>query len=264
MSDINYIENSAIENFLGMNIGYIMDFTTDKLQEFVIDVTGCDILSEKYKYRTNSNVNRLRRFMKIESNYLNGCLLSAFCDLWASKLHVGEFQYGLFSSKNRERFYNECIKIADRLKEQGIVDHLDIIRPNSDDKNFELLAKSIKESIEKNEPEVALDRLHTFVIKYFRQLSDNHGINHNKDEPLNSLFGKYIKYLDSVGQIDSKMTEKILKYSISIMDAFNDVRNNKSFAHDNKILNYEESILIFNNITSTLKFIDVIENKIKN
>jgi hypothetical protein len=28
-----------------------------------------------------------------------------------------------------------------------------------------LLAKSIKESIEKNEPEPALDRLHTFVVK---------------------------------------------------------------------------------------------------
>jgi hypothetical protein len=43
---------------------------------------------------------------------------------------------------------------------------LEALKPNSDAKDFELLSKSIKESIEKNEPEAALDRLHTFVIKY--------------------------------------------------------------------------------------------------
>jgi hypothetical protein len=58
------------------------------------------------------------------------------------------------------------------------------------------------------------------------------------------------------------MAEKILRFSINIIDAFNDVRNNKSFAHDNPILNYHESILIFNNISNTIKFIETIENKI--
>jgi len=41
------------------------------------------------------------------------------------------------------------------------------------------------------------------------------------------------------------MTERILKSSISILDAFNDVRNNKSLAHDNPVLNRNESLLIF-------------------
>ena len=45
------------------------------------------------------------------------------------------------------------------------------------------------------------------------------------------------------------------------MDAFNDVRNNKSFAHDNPILNYSESVLIFNNVTNSIKFIEIIEDK---
>lgn len=58
------------------------------------------------------------------------------------------------------------------------------------------------------------------------------------------------------------MAEKILRFSINIIDAFNDVRNNKSFAHDNPILNYHESILIFNNISNTIKFIETIETKI--
>ncbi len=32
------------------------------------------------------------------------------------------------------------------------------------------LSESIKDSIEKNLPEIALDRLHTFVMKYIREL----------------------------------------------------------------------------------------------
>ena len=55
------------------------------------------------------------------------------------------------------------------------------------------------------------------------------------------------------------MTERILKSSISILEAFNDVRNNQSFAHDNPILNYNESILIFNNVSSVIKFMESIE-----
>jgi hypothetical protein len=58
------------------------------------------------------------------------------------------------------------------------------------------------------------------------------------------------------------MTEKILKYSIHVIEAFNDVRNNRSFAHDNQILNYSESVLIFNNITNSIKFIETIEKEI--
>ena len=57
------------------------------------------------------------------------------------------------------------------------------------------------------------------------------------------------------------MTERILKSSISIIEAFNEVRNNKSLAHDNQLLNNRESILIINNIINTIDYIESIESK---
>ena len=57
------------------------------------------------------------------------------------------------------------------------------------------------------------------------------------------------------------MTARILKYSTKILDSFNDVRNNRSLAHDNPILNYHESVLIFNNVSSAIKFIESIEKE---
>jgi len=50
-----------------------------------------------------------------------------------------------------------------------------------------------------------------------------------------------------------------LKSSISVLESFNDIRNNKSLAHDNPILNYSESVLIFNDISNVIKFIEAIE-----
>ncbi len=65
--------------------------------------------------------------------------------------------------------------------------------------------------------------------------------------------------VDKNGIIESEMTKRILKSSISVLEAFNDVRNNKSFAHDNPVLNYNESILIFNDISNVIRFLETIE-----
>jgi hypothetical protein len=57
------------------------------------------------------------------------------------------------------------------------------------------------------------------------------------------------------------MTRRILKTSISLWDAFNPVRNDKSFVHDNPLLNYDESMLIFKNISALILFLESIEKK---
>lgn len=100
------------------------------------------------------------------------------------------------------------------------------------------------------------------VVKYMRVLCQRHGIKTEKDKPLHSLIGEYVKRLKDRGYIESEMTERILKSSISILEAFNRVRNDQSFAHDNQLLNYDESLLIFNHITSTISFIEAVERRI--
>lgn len=258
MADLTFIERANIEKFLGMKTGWVMDFTDRTFQEFIGEAVGLDIDSEKYHYASNSKANRLRQFIKVESNYTFGKLLSAFCDYWLSKVNTGEIDY-----RDDENLYKECVRIAERLKQESIVEHIDAIQPNVEDRDFKLLAKSIRESIDKNEPEAALDRLHTFTLRYLRELCDKHQISYAKTDSLNAVFGKYVKFLIDNKHIVSEMAEKILKYSINVIEAFNDIRNNKSFAHDNPVLNYPESILIFNNVSNTIKFIETIEERIK-
>lgn len=76
---------------------------------------------------------------------------------------------------------------------------------------------------------------------------------------LHSLLGEYIRRLEAEGAIESQMTKRILKSSIANLEAFNSVRNERSFAHDNPLLNYEESLLIFNNVVSGIRFLQALE-----
>jgi hypothetical protein len=150
---------------------------------------------------------------------------------------------------------DDCWKIASRMMRDTPVAELDALTATVDERDFETVAQHVREAIEKNQPEAALDRLHTFVIKYVRTLCEQRGVEVNRDKALHSIFGEYVKRLRDAGHLESLMTERILKSSISVLEAFSDVRNNKSLAHDNPILNYEESLLIFNHVASSIRFI---------
>ncbi len=141
---------------------------------------------------------------------------------------------------------------------------MDALTAMTAEKDFEALAKEVRETIERNQPEAGLDRLHTFVIKYIRSLCAERGLTVTRDKALHSLFGEYVKKLREAGHIESVMTERILKSSISILEGFNHVRNDQSFAHDNPVLNYDESLLVFNYVTSSLRFLRTLEYRIRN
>jgi hypothetical protein len=154
-------------------------------------------------------------------------------------------------------------RIVARLTQNSPVPELDALSAVADERDFETIAKAVRESIEKYEPEAGLDRLHTFIIKYVRLLCEQRGIPVIRDKALHSLFGEYVKRLRDGGHIESDMTARILKSSISTLEAFNDVRNNQSLAHDNSLLNYDEALLIFNHVASLIRFLRNLEGRLK-
>lgn len=259
MADLSRLEKLKLENIFEMNDGYVLDFSNKTFNNFIFETINIELYSDKYADNGESKANRLRTIWQKENNYLVGKLTKEMLDYWKDTVMI----YKQITEKQQIHF-EECYKIANKLSEDNIVEEIEVIRINQDDKDFSLLAKSIRESIEKNEPEVALDRLHTYVMKFIRKLCQNHEIGTTKEESLNAIFGKYVKFIVSNEKVESLMTERILKYSIHVIEAFNDIRNNKSFAHDNPILNYSESVLIFNNVTNSIKFIETVEKQLKN
>lgn len=250
MSDLTAKEKRAFEKFLGMSSGYVADFSNRTFEEFVLDTVSKEIYDSKYDYASGSKANRLRAFWNVEPNHVVGMLLAALVEYCGEEI-----------AEVDEPLRDECYRISQRLKQSAPVADLDAISSNAAGKDFESLAKAVAGAIDRNEPEAGLDRLHTFVVKYVRVLSEQRGIDVKRDKPLHSLFGEYIKQLDNDGLVKSEMTRRILKSSISTLESFNRVRNEQSFAHDNPILDYDESLLIFNHVASAIRFIQSIERR---
>ncbi|MBU2551101.1 MAG: abortive infection family protein [Proteobacteria bacterium] len=251
MSDLTFNEKRKLERLFQMGDGYVLDFSNRTFTEFVAESTGRDIYGSRYDYASGSKANRLRSFWKQESNYLVGKMITDMLE-YCRPTEDDPARYSLFK---------ECERIADRLSKDFPVEGIEAITPEGTEKGFEVLAREVRGYIERNEPEAGLDRLHTFVIKLIRTLAEKRGVKTDRSKPLHSIFGEYVKSLRSAGLIESEMTERILRTSISIMEAFNRVRNEESLAHDNPILNYDESLLIFNHVCSAIRFIRALEKR---
>lgn len=249
MSDLTFIEKKKLEKLFQMGGGYVLDFSNRTLAEFVLESTGRDIYDPKYDYASGSKANRLRAFWTQEPNHLVGMLIRDLLDY--CRPAAGD--------PDKDRLFAECERIARRLQQSAPVEALDAITAQGSERGFEVLARAVRDSIEKNEPEAGLDRLHTFVTKLIRTLAGKRGVAIDRDKPLHSIFGEYVKALRKAGLVESEMTERILKSSISTMEAFNKVRNEESLAHDNPTLNYDESLLIFNHVCSAVRFIRALE-----
>jgi len=253
MAEITAFERRKLEKVLGMGDGYVLDFSDRTYAEFFLDFR-VDIDAPEFRVGGGSKAKRMRTFWEIAPNHTVGKVLD------------GLVSYGLQIDRlgdSNPALVDDCIKIAQRLLSDQPVADVEALTAIADERDFEVVAQHVREAIEKNQPEGALDRLHTFVNKFIRVTCEPHGITIGRDKPLHSVFGEYVKALRASGHLESAMTERILRSSISVLEAFNDVRNNKSLAHDNPILNYDESLLIFNHVASSIRFIKSLEAKIK-
>lgn len=253
MSDLTGIERRRLEALFSMGSGYVLDFGDRTFAEFFDEHLRIDIDAAKYREKGGSKANRLRAFWTLESNF-------AVARSIEEMIRYGDSESCLCQGVTHEQI-DECWRIAQRLKQGLPVAELDALTATTDEKDFEAVASHIRDLIEKNQPESALDRLHTFVIKYVRTLCELRGVEVNRDKALHSIFGELVKKLREAGQLEAAMTERILKSSISVLEAFNDVRNNQSLAHDNPILNYEEALLIFNHVAASIRLIKALEDR---
>jgi len=251
MSDLTSTERHKLEKLLGMGGGYVLNFSNRTFDEFFFESIGRSIYDPQYDYGSGSKANRLRGFWKVESNSLVGKVMADMLD------HA----LGLEWLKSDDPRLEECRRIVARIRADAPVVEIDALAAPTDERDFEAVSRAVRDAIEMNAPEAGLDRLHTFVIKYVRSLCERSGITITREKALHSLFGEYVKFLREKGYIDSEMTSRILKSSISTLEAFNDVRNNQSLAHDNPILNYEEALLIFNHVASSIRFLKSLERR---
>lgn len=146
-------------------------------------------------------------------------------------------------------------------KEMDRIEGLDALSSDETDNNFDLLAKEVWSYIESGEPELGLDRLHTYVVRFIRNLYRSHFKKEaSREATANNLLGEVANDLKKSGKIKSRMAVEILKSSARVLEEFNHVRNNQSLAHDNsELVGRDEAYFIYQGIAASIRFLKMLD-----
>lgn len=259
MSSLSFPERKSLEHALGMGSGYVAGFTNREFQEFVHDVLGIDVYDDKYSRNGQSKAIRLRAVWSLEDDNDVATLLEAFHEHWEvirSPDAPWEPPPALRTAANRLRERNpEHVVDALASHEVGRV-----LRGAVSGPTFSALVQAVREAVAVGEPSSALDRLHTYLVRLFRQLCAKHGVELVGTPPLNAIAGQYFRHLRESGKTESRMAQSILSSSVRVLEDYNDVRNNWSLAHDNPALSVAEANLIIGDIVNLVRFITDVED----
>ena len=149
MSNLTKKEKRKLEALFDMASGYVLNFSNRTFEEFLSEF-HIEIYNDKYAINGDSKAQRMRAFWDLETNYLVGTLIKELIDYGLDE--------NLFTNVE-QNLIDDCLKISQRLISEQKVCEADSIKAIKSEKNFELLVKEIRQAIESNEPEKALDRL---------------------------------------------------------------------------------------------------------
>lgn len=252
MASLKRSEMRVFDDAFDMNGGYVLDFSDRTMAEFFQDEFGIDIYQEKYRFNGTSKAKHLRAFIETEDEYTVAKVARA---LWQYRENLSRY-HGNAAEANalKTRFFD----LVSRIEGNGAVARTDALDRFKRDETLEELIAAIERDIAANKPAAALDRLHTYCMKKFAHLLEERSIAWDREDPLQSRVGKYVKALEAERDV-REITRRIVKSAISVFEQFNDIRNNRSFAHDNDLIDQAEARFIFDAISAFLRFIKSVE-----
>lgn len=248
MVSLKRSEMRVFDDAFDMHSGYVLNFSDRTMAEFFEDEFGIEIYQQKYAFNGTSKAKHLRAFIEVEDAYTVGRVARA---LWKYRESLPLYQRPDAAAETVKRNFFDLL---DRIESGGGVPSTDAIERFTRDETLEELIAAIERDIRANKPAAALDRLHTYCMKKFSHLLDERDIAWDRSDPLQSRVGKYVKALEQERDI-REITRRIVKSAISVFEQFNDVRNNRSFAHDNDLIEQAEARFIFDAISAFLRFI---------
>lgn len=111
MTKLKESERVILEKLLGMQDGYLLNFTNLKFQQFISNNFGKDIYSDKYSIYGDSKAKRLRAFWCLEDDLVVGKLILELLEVWRSELLIE----GKEITQSNKLLYEKSKLIANRL-----------------------------------------------------------------------------------------------------------------------------------------------------
>ncbi len=247
------------EGLFGMDSGYVLDFSNSTFARFIAETINLDIYDGDGYQEYCSKANKLRQIWSKEPNAVVGKLMDELLNYYED--YHNRMEEPLSEQQNKT--INELRTVTKKLMGTDITINL----PHKSEETLQTLMEDINDSLARNKPTLVLDRLHTFATKLLRQACIDNDINVLDGKgnylPLHSLAGMLKKKYEKDQIFESSFTLRALQNSISLFDSYNDIRNTKSYAHDNEILNSIEADFVVRAMANVITFIDKIETNRK-
>ena len=249
MVDLKRSEISLIENFVAWprGFGYVLDYSDRTFVEFFEDEFRVEIYVPAYHDRGNSKRHHLISFCLKESAGIVTRVLRTLAD---ERRQLAAASRAPPQDGLQDPFESLVAAIETRADKP----RTDALYRYEEDRTLDELVADLQRTLESNKPEAALDHLHTYCMRKFAYLLGLRGIDCADNEALHARFGKYRRCLLNETDVQ-EISDLAMKSAISILEKFNDVRNNRSFAHDSVILDHHEARYVFDIVTALLRFI---------
>lgn len=236
--------------------GYVLDFSDRTMQEYFEDEFGVDIFSEENRANGSSKRNCLTTFLMRSDQQTTLRVLRSLWERREGLLESLPSSQDSNTAKSKSKAFQQVIS---ELQADPLPLTAAGVEAFVRDRTLEELVADIERTLAANKPEVAIDHLHTYCMKKFAHLLEVRNMTCDKDEPLHSRFGRYRKCLESEHNLH-EFTSRALKSFISILESFNDLRNNHSLAHDNQLISPLEARFIFSSISAILVMLRALES----
>lgn len=256
MSSISVSDTSKMEMLFGMKTGYVMDFSNTSMQRFILNSIGLDVYGDPGYEEYSSKASKLRQVVDDEPDYRVGKLLNDLLDYYET-MELGKGNYlEEIESKVVERLRAAALTL------EGQQPPLVLPKPPTVEEHWAVLSADIQRALVRNEPELVVDRLHTFTTKFLRALCETRGIAvvgpSGDYYPLQSLAGMLKRHYNSSAYQLTSFSKEAIQNSIILFDRFNTIRNGASYAHDNQVLDKAEAEFVIRAMANVITFMEKI------
>lgn len=258
MGVLSFIEKQTICRLFGISDGYIFKFWSDRgnynkniTQQLILESCGIDIYKDK-PYKDLSQQKCVEKIWNDCSPQVVANLLSALSDYFCFAMGTD------FWSDEDGYDYRQVEEIIKRLKSTPAVS-----LPTQETADLKLILSDIEANVQAGKPELVIDRLHTFATKYIRETCQKHNIAIADEKgdhyALDALVARLKGWYERENYFESEFCVVAIRNTINIFAKYNDLRNNKSAAHPNPLLQKAEAEYAVKVVADTLMFIDSIE-----
>lgn len=235
--------------------GYVLDFSDRTMAEWFEETCGLKIFQPRFQVEGASKGKTLRGFVEVAEPRLVARVLRA---LWRYRCTLpGVVEKDPQDEARLTAWFEQFTAELDAASPMPIDD---AIRAFTDDTTLSKLRASIADDLIAEKPDVALDRVHTYCVKRLRHLLASKGQSFDAATPLDALFGAYGRILKETGAV-SEFALPTLRVQHKLFDGLNQVRNKRSLAHDNDLLDISEAQFVIDCTLASLAFIERIEEK---